>query len=47
MSEIWLHPATMTIGVVNGDFIEFRFNGRKEESYWPAIKHGWRKIGYL
>jgi len=48
-SEIWLHEPTFTIAYVCGDFGEFKFNGRSEQSYWGIFReergHGWIKIG--
>lgn len=48
-AEIWLHVPTLTIAYVEGDFGQFKLNGRLEESYWGLFRedtgHGWVKIG--
>jgi len=45
--EIWFHPATFTVGVVRGSFIEFMWNGQMEESYFEVIRPQWVRIGVL
>jgi hypothetical protein len=50
MSEaLWLHIPTFTLGIVIGDFLEFEWNGRKEESYFPILRESgqWVLIGEL
>lgn len=48
-SQIWLHLPTLTLGEVNGDFLEFKWNGKMEESYFPILKSEgqWVYIGEL
>jgi hypothetical protein len=47
--EFWLHVPTFTFGLVTGQFIEFRWNGRKEESFFEVLKLSgeWVYIGDL
>lgn len=47
MDCIYLHVPTFTIGIVTGDFLLFKWNGKLEESYWPALKKekDWAYIG--
>jgi hypothetical protein len=47
--QVYLHPKTMTIGVAQGNFIEFYWNNKKEESYLPILMEmgEWIYIGDL
>lgn len=45
--KIYLHVPTMTLGIVTGKFVEFVFNNKKEESFFPTIKHEWEYVGEL
>ena len=51
--ELWLHIPTCTLAVVNGNFGQFKWNGKMEESFWGLFRkvstrvHGWKKIGDL
>lgn len=51
--ELWLHISTFTIAVVRGNFGEFKWNGKTEESFWGVFRtksfkeHGWILIGEL
>lgn len=47
--QFWYHERTGTFGFTCGDFIEFEFGGRIEESYWPILKEEgeWVYIGEI
>lgn len=47
--EVWLHVPTFTIGIVVGNFLEFRWNGRHEESFFGIVRNEgeWVYIGQL
>lgn len=48
--EIWLHIPTFTLALVDGQYGEFKWNGKMEESHWmifrkePLKFHGWKKV---
>ena len=36
--SVWFHSACFVIGLVEGDFITFKWNGCIEESYFPILR---------
>jgi len=47
--QLWLHVPTFTTGISEGNFIEFKWNGIIEESYFGLLKEEgeWVYIGDL
>lgn len=46
---VYLYPDCFVLGIATGDFIEFYWNGKKEESYLPLLEADglWVLIGEL
>lgn len=36
--QVWIHLNIGTIGIVDGQFIEFKWNGRMEESFFDTLR---------
>jgi hypothetical protein len=51
--EVWLHVPTMTTAAVRGNYGEFYWNGKREESFWGIFRQEasdnseWQYIGPL
>lgn len=46
-ARLYYHPECNVIEIVQGDFIEFRWNGRTEESFFKFIQRQWKFIGVI
>lgn len=51
MMEVWIHEPTAVLALVEGNFGEFMWNGKMEESFWGIFREdpasGWIRIGLL
>lgn len=49
MKQVWYCPSSNVLGIVTGDFIEFRWNDRPEKSYFALLRDEglWVYVGEL
>lgn len=47
--QLWLHVPTFTTGIVIGQFIEFKWNNKIEESFFTVLREtgDWVYVGEL